>query len=308
MTARSERDPYSPAEREASVQAMFSWLDRRLSGGDAGPAPLPLPPVCGPYGPELTVSDVRWGLGQDGQSAAALVSRQDCRACEGEGRYFVPNPASENPGWPYRLADCACVALETACRWYTAAGVPALAGVAGLSLSPVEVERGRGFDWSQLEDGARGSRVARQIRAWLASVSTASAGSLVLAGPTGVGKTHLAQGLVRVAAFEQRRRPVWVRWRRYLDACRASASERFVSAPFLVVDELSAAGREWGATELEDLLDERGAGRRPTVVTTNYAGDDLRTAVGDRAYSRLVGHGTVVEVPGRDYRLTRGRP
>lgn len=301
-------DPYTKAEREANMAAMLAWLDRALSGQDAGPKVELLPPVCGPYGPALTEAAVRWGIGDDGQTAVAYLRREDCAACEGSGSYVVPGAWPDLPEWPYHTEACECAELAEACRAYSVAGMPALAGVPGLSLTPIDDDRVRGFDWRLIDDGARGARVARQIRAWRDAVVTSGAGPLVLAGPTGVGKTHIAQGLLRDAAFGLRRRPAWVRWRRYLDACRHGVAREYAAAGFLVVDELSGAGREWGATELEDLLDERQSARRPTVITTNLDGDDLRAAVGDRAFSRLVGHGVVVEVPGRDYRLTRGRP
>lgn len=222
---------------------------------------------------------------------------------------------------------CACRPLAVACDRYTAAGVPTLQGVAGCGLVERSRDPARGLDWRRYPVAVRSA-----VTEWLKGALTLqpSAPTMLLNGSTGTGKTHVAAGVVRSLVFsaEWRGAPYaarWVRWRDYLDACRGERDERkaneraqkphaptrkdiFRRCRLLVVDELTACAKEWGATELEDLLDIRSTASLVTVFTSNV--DDkpkqdrtpIAAAFGDRAESRLVGGGVVVEMASSDYR------
>lgn len=157
---------------------------------------------------------------------------------------------------------------------------------------------------------------------------------LVLVGPTGLGKSHLAAGVSIAdattliaehnAAFDRGehriRPPAFPLWqnvamlvvklrtdrdrpvRERTAAARADALAAHDGV--VVLDDL---GREWvsdwTAEIVYTLISERYENRRPTVVTTNLTGDELMTLGYWPAISRLAEGGTLVRIDGRDRRL-----
>ena len=159
---------------------------------------------------------------------------------------------------------------------------------------------------------------------------------LLLVGPSGTGKTHLAVGILAERArrwlekwpddftraddghggFTLTPRPqlrqAFVGVPKLLDdlryAIRRSDDDplpRYATADLLVLDDL---GRErttdWALERLYVLVNERYEARRPTIVTANYRPADLAASGMDAVVSRLREHSTVVELRGSDYRTT----
>jgi DNA replication protein DnaC len=155
-------------------------------------------------------------------------------------------------------------------------------------------------------------QVAGWVRAYLASPATA--GNVLLLGPTGTGKTWQAYGALRriVAAVaagghalnwrtidhptlnaELRPRP---------DDEHLAAQHRYETAELLFVDDLGAGRQtDWAADTLYRIVDARWSHCRPTIAASNLSPDDLRAAVSDRIVSRLAS-GTVVVLKGCDRR------
>lgn len=78
------------------------------------------------------------------------------------------------------------------------------------------------------------------------------------------------------------------------------------TAPLLILDDL---GREkatdWVLERLYVLLDDRYGNHRPTIVTTNYALDELARRDYGAMVSRLTEDGTVVKITAADQRAAR---
>lgn len=135
--------------------------------------------------------------------------------------------------------------------------------------------------------------------------------SLLIAGPTGTGKTHQAYGAVRsllAAGVRQR-------WQAVTAAdLHASLRPRpghdpeqelqsLGRCPLLIWDDLGAAKQsEWTEELTYRLINRRYTEILPTLITTNLPTDELRTAVGDRVASRLAEMTDRVILTGADRR------
>ena len=144
--------------------------------------------------------------------------------------------------------------------------------------------------------------------------------NLILAGPIGTGKTHLAIAL-GVEATKQKRRVLFTRAadlvRQLVEARDAREltrlQQRLLRVDVLIIDELGFVPFDrTGGELLFNLITDRYE-RRATVVTTNlafaewvtvFAGDEkLTTALLDR----LAHHATVITTKGKSYRMRKRR-
>lgn len=152
-----------------------------------------------------------------------------------------------------------------------------------------------------------------------------TAGSLLLTGTTGTGKTHQAYGALRriaaagpsvyeIAAITAadmygRLRP------KGSDRGTEEELRRLCRVPLLVLDDLgSAKASEWTEEITYRLINERYNACRPTLYTSNLptraprdehgqpTGPDLTSALGERIVSRLSEDTTVVAMTGHDRR------
>jgi DNA replication protein DnaC len=146
---------------------------------------------------------------------------------------------------------------------------------------------------------------------------------LLLTGPCGVGKTHLAVAVLR-ALVDKGVPCLFYEFGALLDDIRrtfspdAQASESDVLAPVygtevLVLDELGAVRpTDWVSDMMMQIVGARYNDRRLTVFTTNYldtrgrpSDETLEDRVGVRLRSRLYEMCRAVVVEGDDYRRRR---
>lgn len=160
-------------------------------------------------------------------------------------------------------------------------------------------------------------------------LETAGTG-LLLTGSIGVGKTHLAVGILQALVSERGATGLFYDYRDLLKQVQhsynrqVSATELEILAPVfeaevLVLDELGASKpTDWVWDTVAHILNTRYNDRRTTIITTNYANlpplggdpgtrasmreETLGDRIGERMRSRLQEMCVVVEMHGEDFR------
>jgi DNA replication protein DnaC len=167
---------------------------------------------------------------------------------------------------------------------------------------------------------------------------------LLLVGPVGVGKTHVAVGILRALVEERGVKGLFYDYRELLKEVQNSynpnvaATEMEVLRPVfqaevLVLDELGASKpTEWVWDTVAHVLNSRYNDRQTTIITTNYpnskplaeitgrylgktgaaqedadrviGGETLGDRIGVRMRSRLQEMCVVVDMYGKDFRET----
>ncbi|HEY2038225.1 MAG TPA: ATP-binding protein [Edaphobacter sp.] len=154
---------------------------------------------------------------------------------------------------------------------------------------------------------------------------------LLLTGSIGVGKTHLAVGILQALVIERGATGLFYDYRDLLKQVQNSYNSQVketelevlrpvFEAEVLVLDELGAAKpTDWVWDMVAHILNTRYNDRRTTIITTNYANlgplgsvggdvagrlreETLGDRIGERMRSRLQEMCVVVEIQGEDFR------
>ena len=249
--------------------------------------------------------------------ALGLNEMTNCSICDGVGLVRVIDVAGN---WVSR--PCECQELEREQRRIGAARIP---------------ERYRGYTLDGYETAFRGAHpslgqahlTARKfVEAY--PVDTAGKG-LLFTGSIGVGKTHLAVGVLRRLVQERGVRGLFCDYRELLKSIQNSYNSQVQTtelellkpvfvAEVLVLDDLGAQKpNEWVWDTVALILNSRYNDKLTTIITTNYAdlaagggglSDTERAAreptlgdrIGDRMRSRLAEMCVRVEMTGEDFR------
>ena len=130
---------------------------------------------------------------------------------------------------------------------------------------------------------------AKQIRGFAELDFIAKAENIVFIGPTGVGKTGLASGLL-LKAIQNGYRGRFIRAQDLFDEMYASLADRstrkllntLIRIDLLVVDELGFVNLKPEQTNIFFKLMEERYRRRPTVITTNLDYPDWQSFLGNK--------------------------
>ncbi|WP_199572685.1 ATP-binding protein [Streptomyces murinus] len=135
--------------------------------------------------------------------------------------------------------------------------------------------------------------------------------SLLLLGPTGVGKTYQAYGAlrylaptgIRLAWLAATSADLYANLRPRTGIDGETEFRRYAHAPLLLIDDLGAAK----VTEFTEdvnfrLVNHRYENQLPTIFTSNVLPKELAERVGDRVASRLIQMCDRVVIQGQDRR------
>lgn len=240
-----------------------------------------------------------------------------CPICGGAGLRIV-----ERADGSRAAADCTCRIVDRNTRRLAAARIPERhrectlenfvtnrGGTANNSLAAARMQAihfVKGYPWDTYGNG------------------------LLLVGPSGVGKTHLAAGILHALIAERGISGRFFDCRELLKQIQHAYSqsgeltERQVLRPaleadVLVLDELGAARKtDWVSDTVEHILNTRYNDRKTTIITSNLENapersgekplreavrqDTLGDRIGERMLSRLQEMCVVIEMQGPDFR------
>ncbi len=143
---------------------------------------------------------------------------------------------------------------------------------------------------------------------------------LLLIGPPGIGKTHIAVAVLRQVVSEKRAQGLYYDTRSLLNTIRSTYDpvtrtsavdvlRPVIGAELLVLDDLGAERlTDWVEETMNFIVNTRYNDRRSTIFTTNYEDlqdsgvDSLKARVGFRMHSRLREMCEFLEYDGPDYR------
>jgi len=254
-----------------------------------------------------------------------LVNTETCQECGGSGWQTIPATAAR----PQSVTRCDCRIGNWSERLLKKASIPAR--YEHCTFQNYEVDE-------RLHPTLKTARL--RAERFVEDYPVNTTGPLFI-GPVGVGKTHLAVGVIRALIEQKRISCLFVDYRELLKQIQNSynpsvqATELEILQPVfetevLLLDELGAVKpTEWVWDTVSLVLNTRYNDKRTTIITTNFpdepsAGahgepgdkfaarramreETLGDRIGDRMRSRLQEMCRVVKLEGEDYRPTARR-
>jgi DNA replication protein DnaC len=224
-----------------------------------------------------------------------------CRICFGTGLEVVEGKGAR---------PCACRAKGTQ------------SGLLDRAKLPRRYER---CHWNNYQPVNSTQRAALELSMQLAMDFPNTDEGLLLTGPVGVGKTHLAVSILKGLAergftclfyeFGTLLKEIQDSYNPNTKASELSILRPVLEADVLVLDELGASKpTDWVRDTMAHIINTRYNDRRLTVFTTNYPDErandreeTLEDRIGARMRSRLYEMCRNVKITGSDYRRSTGR-
>ncbi|NLM41672.1 MAG: ATP-binding protein [Firmicutes bacterium] len=228
---------------------------------------------------------------------------QPCPIC-GEVRHKIykshpfPMPASVGRGL-WLLTDCACIKQQREQERLERERLVIIPAAHPLPLA-LQAKSFDGFQVTELNRNAfeRSRSFARNFD------KIENGRGIILLGPSGTGKTHLAAAIAN--ELREKFSVAFVYVPTLLEQMRLSnvPLEPLLNADLLIMDDLGTdRATDWVVERLLIIVDGRLNNLKPTVFTTNYDLQDLDARVGMRVASRIIGSNLHLFLKGTDYRV-----
>ena len=244
-----------------------------------------------------------------------------CPLCDGSGLKII-----EKPDGSRAARDCECRIQRRAARMIARTNIPAR--YEHCTLDSLDTD---------FPAATRSLKAAhRNARKFVESYPLETRGTgLLLTGSIGVGKTHLAVGILQALVAERGATGLFYDYRellkqvqnsynRQVQATELEILQPVFDAEVLVLDELGASKpTDWVWDTVAHILNTRYNDRRTTIITTNFANagplgslleaagpraamreETLGDRIGERMRSRLQEMCVVIEMHGVDFRQT----
>jgi DNA replication protein DnaC len=252
-------------------------------------------------------------------SGAAQVipsGKSSCPLCRGTGWKMVPG----EDGGALQAVRCDCERELRLRRLLEMASIPP-------RYYHCTIED---FDPEPYAGAPEALRHARMIAQSFADNYPAETLGLLIIGPCGVGKTHLAVAIIRklmergigckFAEYRELLKDIQRTWDPNNPQSEAAVVDPLLKAEVLVLDDLGVGrATEWSLETLHYLLNHRYTHERTTILTTNLEDGEVRTqrladgstyeagrvlvqAIGERLRSRLYEMCRPVALGGDDFR------
>lgn len=231
----------------------------------------------------------------------------NCKKCQDSGYIIV-----EIEGIPHSK-PCSCLETERATKLLEASNVPEKYRNTCV-LSRFIVPKGN----SSLKEAFE---IAKKYADDYPVFEEGKPKGLLFMGPCGVGKTHLAVGILNEIFFKKKCPAKFVELGElYRDIKTTYGSDNtseydilhpFASSELLLIDEIGCLGSPWAQEILLYLISYRYNKNLPTLITTNYVDDpqtrepSLTERIGARTRSRLYEMCRTVLMNGEDFRRKR---
>ncbi|MGL4650093.1 MAG: ATP-binding protein, partial [Caldilineaceae bacterium] len=264
---------------------------RRATDGPESSAPGTLP-LAGPQGRPVKPGSRTW-----------QPPESPCAICGGAG-FLMPDLPIGHPAFG-KAIPCECRRQELLERRLRAvSSVGAQETVAHLTFERFMPE-GQSLPADKAENLRRAFDMCRTF-------AQQPSGWLLITGPYGCGKTHLAAAIVN-ATIAGGQVALFLNAPDLLDHLRATFSpdseltydalfERLRNAPLLVLDDLGAqSSTSWAQEKLFQLLNHRYNVRLPTVITTNQRMDEVEPRLRSRIQDIDLVRRVVITAP--DFRM-----
>src|SRR5437762_7792099 len=180
--------------------------------------------------------------------------------------------------------------------------------------------------WNNYIPTNSSQRAARELSMQLVTGVPKTDEGLLLSGPVGVGKTHLAVSILKLLSvrgfsclfyeFGSLLKEIQDSYNPNTKSSELSVLKPVFDADVLVLDELGASKpTDWVRDTMAHVINTRYNNRRLTIFTTNYLDErindreeTLEDRIGVRLRSRIYEMCSTVKISGEDYRKRADRP